>query len=404
MSCCRPASQCASHAAPVENLILALAIGAITPRSSSWSGPTSGCGATSRTAHSEAPRPSATAAAMAATRNAVRCAMWRAHRTTKLIPCLSQPSPDRARTPNRTPNRHSPRVNRAILWSMIAGAIARLRRWASLPPRELAGRLGRRAADAISWKRAVRRIAFRLESWSVRVFDAPYVEREAPGPVNIQVKLARQAAGGPFEPPQILLINRAAAALASGARRVVEIGCGTGMFAAELVARDENVHVTASEFDAETFRWTVAHRAHPRITYCQESIDGFSGDRPDLVVALEVVEHVKDYPGFLYGLTRVADRALLSTPNKNRSAFASVAPSPAFSEHVREWTAGEFYWVLSVFWKDVQMYTVPDFRRQSARLRDRPDYQPAVRRCSVLEREEPLLALCSGARRFVDHS
>jgi len=32
----------------VENLILALAIGAITPGSSSWSGPTSGCGATSQ--------------------------------------------------------------------------------------------------------------------------------------------------------------------------------------------------------------------------------------------------------------------------------------------------------------------------------------------------------------------
>jgi len=68
----------------------------------------------------------------------------------------------------------------------------------------------------------------RLESWSVRVFDAPYVEREAPGPVNIQVKLARQAAGGPFEPPQILLINRAAAALASGARRVVKSDAARG--------------------------------------------------------------------------------------------------------------------------------------------------------------------------------
>ena len=38
-------------------------------------------------------------------RHSKRCSACHvtAHRTTKLIPCLSQPSPDRARTPNRTP-------------------------------------------------------------------------------------------------------------------------------------------------------------------------------------------------------------------------------------------------------------------------------------------------------------
>ena len=116
----------------------------------------------------------------------------------------------------------------------------------------------------MSWRRIVRRVAYRLDTWSVRLFDGPYVERPEAGPVNIQVKLDRQVAGGPFEPPQILLINRAAATLASGMSRVAEVGSGTGMFATALVSRDSNVLITASEFDEETRRWAAANRAHPR--------------------------------------------------------------------------------------------------------------------------------------------
>ena len=232
------------------------------------------------------------------------------------------------------------------------------------------------------------------------MFDRPYVERDAVGPVNIRVKFERQAMGGPFEPPPIFLINRAAAILADGFSRVAEVGCGTGMFATELVARHGDVHVTASEFDDETLRWTTTHRMHPRITYCRKSLEELAVEKYDLVVALEVIEHIKDYATFLFGLTRVADRALISTPNKNRSGFASVAATPEFSEHVREWTAGEFYWVLSAFWQDVTLHTLPDFGNQTRCFLTNAQYVPVLRSCSVLEREEPMLALCSRPRRF----
>src|SRR5262249_20246651 len=142
------------------------------------------------------------------------------------------------------------------------------------------------------------RFAYRFDTWSVRLFDAPYVERPEAGPVNIQVKLDRQAAGGPFEPPQILLINRAAATLAAGASRIAEVGAGTGMLATALVSRDSAVRVTASEFDDQTRRWATANRAHPRITYCRRSLEELAADGYDLVVALEVIEHITDYAGF----------------------------------------------------------------------------------------------------------
>jgi hypothetical protein len=52
---------------------------------------------------------------------------------------------------------------------------------------------------------------------------------------------------------------------------------------------------------------------------------------------------VLDYGALLRELGRVAPRAVISTPNKNRSALGSIVPTPAFREHVREWTSGEFY-------------------------------------------------------------
>jgi len=81
-----------------------------------------------------------------------------------------------------------------------------------------------------------------------------------------------------------------------------------------------------------------------------------------------------------------------------------VAPSPAFSEHVREWTAGEFYWVLSVFWKDVQMYTVLIFGANLPDYETDPTITPPYAAAPSSSARRPLLALCSGARRFVDHS
>lgn len=228
----------------------------------------------------------------------------------------------------------------------------------------------------------------------MRRFEQPYVEREPPGPVNIQVKLARQAAGGPFEPHAIALINRAAAMLAAGVTRVAEVGCGTGMFATEIVRRYPDALVTASEMDTDTLAWTMAHRAHPRIAYGQQTLDQLADAKVEIVAALEVIEHLKAYGPFLEALARTAPRAIITTPNKNRSAFDAVTSPPAFSEHVREWTAGEFFWVLRVFWARVDLYTLDDFPGQVKRFVAQPDYEPVLRPALLNDTEEPLIASC----------
>ena len=72
-----------------------------------------------------------------------------------------------------------------------------------------------------------------------------------------------------------------------------------------------------------------------------------------------------------------------------------MARTPAYSEHVREWTAGEFLWVLRAFYTSVDLFTVPDLTRQIKALQSDAGYLPVVTRCSDLSCNEPMIAKCS---------
>lgn len=263
---------------------------------------------------------------------------------------------------------------------------------------EIRIRLGRKLENGVNPRRQLRRLAWLLHCLSLRGGVDRYEERPEAGPTNLRTKLDRAAQGGPFEPFEIVLVNRAAVELIGESCNLLEVGCGTGMFAS-LAARAPHRRVTASELEDETRNWAAEHRAAPNINYGRLSLAECATDRFDLAVALEVIEHLADYPAFLADLSRVAPRALLSTPNKNRSALDSIADTPAFSEHVREWTAGELYWVLRIFWDDVRLYTLPDLPGQVRRLQADPGYRPRPVACGILSTETVLLADCSRPRR-----
>ena len=247
----------------------------------------------------------------------------------------------------------------------------------------------------LSYRNNVRRLAYALDRYSVGLFSDSYHERPETGPANLATKLARQADDGPFEPYEISLINRAAIQLVGGARRILEVGCGTGMFASHASARFPEARIVASEFDAATLEWARRNRHTPGIEFRRLGLEQCDRDQFDLVVCLEVIEHVSNFQRLLAGLARVAPVAIVSTPNKNRDAFASIANTPQYSEHVREWTAGEFHWVLRCFFERVELYSLPNFTNQVRRYCKDADYEPVLARCSVLEREEPLIAHCT---------
>jgi 2-polyprenyl-3-methyl-5-hydroxy-6-metoxy-1,4-benzoquinol methylase len=186
----------------------------------------------------------------------------------------------------------------------------------------------------------------------------PYVERTEYGPSNIETKLALTNAGDEiFEYPDIVNLNHAVVKLLRDANRICELGCGTGKFAMNAVQDNPARFMVASEFDLDTHEWVKVNRKHQNIRYVHGPVS--ENDGPfDVVVAIEVIEHIADYRSFITDCQRLSGRALITTPNRTRSVEHFHAGPPNYIKHVREWTAGEFYWVLRSFYRSVRLFGV----------------------------------------------
>ncbi len=229
----------------------------------------------------------------------------------------------------------------------------------------------------------LRRVAESQISTHIRTTEAlgvAYKENPEAGSVNWAEKQARVAAGGPLEWPNIVALNMAVVTLLDSAKRIVELGGGTGCFAFEATVDPERF-VVCSELDNEALNWAREHRTRPGIHY----IDRYPvpEDGPfDAVVAVDVIEHVADYRAFLKTCVNLAPKAILTTPNKNRDELSSHASPPIYRLHVREWTAGEFFWVLRAFYGSVRLYCMPDV------------YTPRIVPMSITDQGTPLIAVC----------
>ena len=187
---------------------------------------------------------------------------------------------------------------------------------------------------------------------------APYAENTESGPANLELKLARAARGGPFECSDIVCTNQTVARMVGSARLIAELGGGTGLFAYE-VATDPGVVVVSSEHDEQAHRWAAMNRSRPNVRYVNGPINSSEGPF-DLVVAIEVIEHIADYRAFLDTCVTLAERAIFTTPNKHARPRSVWAGPPEYRYHVREWTAGELYWVMRSFYRSVRLFGILD--------------------------------------------
>lgn len=184
----------------------------------------------------------------------------------------------------------------------------------------------------------------------------PYIERKEVGASNLCEKNKRLAEGLPFEWPDILNLNKAVALIVGDSSTVVELGSGTGAFAIEI-SKDPTKTIVASEFDFEAYEWAVVHRSHPNIKYVNRPVDVSEGPF-DLCVAIEVIEHIEDFRSFIKICSSLAPRCIFTTPNRLRNASTAHSGPPDYFQHVREWSAGEFYWVLRSFYRNVKLYAL----------------------------------------------
>jgi 2-polyprenyl-3-methyl-5-hydroxy-6-metoxy-1,4-benzoquinol methylase len=270
--------------------------------------------------------------------------------------------------------------------------LAKLRRIIAMSPSK------RRARLRTKWGRwgpqgLLLQASWLLDRMAKRSVNRPYVGRADVGPRNLAVKQARLAAGGAFEQPAIQLVSLAAVGFIPEGSRVLEVGGGTGFFATSA-ARLRQATVSCSELDAPTRNWAESNRPHARVTYCDLTLDAARGRGFEAVVALELIEHLNAFGPFLKSMAEVAPVAILSTPNKLRDPFSAVRTVPDYDEHVLEWTAGEFYWVLKSFWTDVEIWTIRRYAEQTRLFEAGLLELPVVAPAGMWEFEAPLIAVC----------
>lgn len=186
-----------------------------------------------------------------------------------------------------------------------------------------------------------------------------YQENLPTGPKNLSIKKDRIKNGGDFESSGMIFLNKVVASLVQGEKMIVNVGSGTGIFEmyVPLVAGRK---VISSEFDEECVDWCKKNRPKDNIVYCSLSIEELLIEygKFDLAVCVDVIEHVRDYSAFLREFVKLSERAIISTPNKARNFSALTSTPPKYLYHVREWTAGEFFWILRNYYRKVDLYGV----------------------------------------------
>ncbi|MDO6413199.1 bifunctional 2-polyprenyl-6-hydroxyphenol methylase/3-demethylubiquinol 3-O-methyltransferase UbiG [Sphingomonas sp. BIUV-7] len=102
-------------------------------------------------------------------------------------------------------------------------------------------------------------------------------------------------------------------------RRVLDLGCGAGLLS-EPLARLGG-HVTGIDAAPENIGVARAHAEGQGlgIDYRAGGIESLEGETFDLIVSMEVIEHVADPAGFVAGIARAlapGGLVILSTPNR----------------------------------------------------------------------------------------
>lgn len=97
-------------------------------------------------------------------------------------------------------------------------------------------------------------------------------------------------------------------------RRIADIGCGTGGVLAQLQARlAPTADFTGFEIARPAFR-IAEQRANSRLRFVNGSPLDHRAEAFDLMLAMDVFEHVEDYLGFLKSLRPLARRFLFHIP------------------------------------------------------------------------------------------
>lgn len=203
---------------------------------------------------------------------------------------------------------------------------------------------------------------------------------------NIEIKLERVKNGGVFEYEDMIVANKVIGAnFLNNKKSVVNIGSGVGTFEYYNAKIHPEINFLASEMDKSSTKWTTENRSIQNVTYCDYSIKEILEKYPqkfDLAISIDVIEHIKDYKSFLDEFVQLSDYAIITTPNRDRYHKKEEIVAPPYKYHTHEFNAGELYFILKMYYKDVKLYSLPD------------PLKPEIVEVGIYSSYEKLIAVC----------
>ena len=172
-------------------------------------------------------------------------------------------------------------------------------------------------------------------------------------------------------------------------KSIIDVGCGIGIGTYKLSwdalgvygvdNNQESIAIAKQLYEGPRVKFDVFDLVNPP-------------DRPiatfDVVVCIEVIEHINDYDKALQSLKRFYDQKrrttfFISSPNRNNPRLSDTQPKNNF--HVREWTAGEFYEVLNKHFQSVTLFSGPKLMNftQDETVDGNTQHSPILAKCEM---------------------
>ena len=132
---------------------------------------------------------------------------------------------------------------------------------------------------------------------------------------------------------------------------VLDAGCGSGYGADKLIRSGAKL-VYGVDINSESVRYCRKHYPNPNLKFSKGDLAklNFPDKFFDLIVAFEVIEHVKDCPKVIsefYRLLKPGGKLILSTPNKK--IYSPGSKKPFYPFHYQEFYLEDLKKLLSEF-------------------------------------------------------